>query len=319
MVIFAFHNAMFTSIVIYLFLLLVTTGLGLVLLWFGRKFMRLSSIARQDEIDLYEYGVTTPARVTGHRSVTRRTSSYYITYQYLATAADGTTETLTKEKAIYGSDYRNLNIGDSITVRYLPDKTRTERIEAGAREIYSPASWRVSGLIAIVLGVFLAVFGVVIVGYGVKYDAQKAAQETATANAPLATPNPSQQTATVVAIEATRSADGAMATILRDKLAPRIAVWKRVTDHTMHRVPGYDPELSLGEREIDYGYCDSGEFYTYVWFGFTSFDGYAFVDEDGRPEKCKPQEFSQIWLRNSGSLGNSWYAVSAASMVKTSP
>ncbi len=79
---------------------------------------------------------------------------------------------------------------------------------------------------------------------------------------------------------------------------------------------------------MDYGYCQRGSFYAYAWLRVTDrlrigdsintfFDGYGYVNE-GQPPDCYPKELSQVWLRNSGSLGDGWFAVSGATEVKLS-
>jgi Protein of unknown function (DUF3592) len=314
------------NLFIYLILLAVTVGIGAFMIWFGRMFMRVSAAAKQVNADLDARGVNAQAQIVNHRDVIGKTSSYYITYQYAATAADGTAQTLTNEEAIKSDDYRALNLGDQVTVRYLPDQPKTVRIESGAQETYTPTTWLVSAWVLIVLGALLAVFGAVLVFGAINSDNQKAAQATATAVARASTPNAVQKTATVQVAEATRQADVAMSAKLRLALAARIADWKSVGDRDIHRVLPPETDLGLDEIEIDYGYCDSGHFYTYVWFHFdrtnlvneifTSFDGYGYVEDDALPAKCYPKEYSSVWSRNSGSLGKSWYAVSGATNVK---
>ena len=304
-----------------LLILVVTGGMAILLIWFGRLWSRISTAEKQTDADLAARGVSAQAEVVNHRSSIGKTSSYYITYQYTVQTPGGTPSTYTSEDAIRGSDYRDLNLGDQITVRYLPDDPKTVRIVSGARPANTAQSYLVSGIILICTGVGLAIFGIILFIAGVNSTNRKAAQATAYTLQLSATPNERQKTATVQVAGATQQADLAIVNQLRDALAPRMAEWRKVTDHATHRVLPPETDLNLDEVEIDYGYCNSDHFYTYVWLQqertnlgyeiFVTLRGYGFVEES-QPQSCYPKEFGQVWLRDAGNLGHNWYTVNGA-------
>ncbi len=307
--------------------MLVLGGGAVVILWFSRLWLRKAAILRQVEYDLQQHGVTAQAKVMDRRIENRlatQTSRWYVTYQYSAASPDGTMMSLMSEDAIYASDYMHLHVGDLLTVRYLPDHPETVRIESGARELYTAWMWHLNSILAMVGGVLTAILGAgLFVGLTI-HDSQVAATATAQMQQWLATPDSVRATATAQSASATRQADIAALGPIQQALAAREVEWRKVQDKMMHHVLPPESDLEM-YKWIDYGYCDSNHFYTYVWlkseirdlgkYYFVTYDGVGYV-EGAEPKECYPKELGEVWSRDSGALGDGWYAVSGGRDVQ---
>ncbi len=308
--------------------LLILAGVGAFMIWFGRLFLSGASSVQQFEQKIMTEGVETDAEIVNNRVSTgsRGASYYFITYQYTAKMPDGQPQKLTSEDAVSHADYERLTLGSHITVRYLPGDPKSVRPGDGIRETFSSNTLRWSGWILAVLGIGLVIFGFVLFGVFTVKDNQTAAASTATTIRESATPNMAEIAATKQSATATMQYNQTTAAAVRDKVQPRLAGWKKVTDKVMHRVLPPETDLGLREVEIDYGYCANGAFYMYAWTRITDrlnlgyeidtfLEGFGYV-EGSTPPDCYPKELAQVWLRDAGTLGDNWYAINGATEVK---
>jgi hypothetical protein len=302
--------------------LLTMAAAGVFLIWFGRLYQKVGSYQKERDQQLDSEGIDTDAEITEKiYSPKNLISYYYLRYQYTATLPDGQSQQLTTTEPVSSGDYNRLKAGDHVTVRYMPGAPTIVRLGSGVRASSSAGMIRFSFIILMAIGVALILGGIAVFITATISDNERAAQSTAQTLRRSATPNVAEKTATVQAAAATAGTDQAMAAQIRSGLASRIPEWKKVNDRVMHRLRPPDTGLR-NIVEIDYGYCDQGSFYVYAWTQVTYrldmgkyvenfVDGYGYV-EGSTPPNCYPKELAQVWLRNSGSLGNDWYAVSGA-------
>jgi Protein of unknown function (DUF3592) len=314
---------------ISLVILLVLGGVGAFLIWYGRLWVKVADLKKQVDQQLDQQGVDTDAEIVNNRYAAggRGPTYYFLSYQYTVKDPDGQAKKFTNEEAVSSADYHRLKLGDPIKVRYLPDNPNVSRLGSGVHAAFNSPMMQLSGNVCVYIGVALAIFGVILAVGQTVSDNNRAASATAYMIQLRATPNTAQKTATVQIASATAQSDRITVNNIRNGLASRLADWKTVDDRVMHRVLPPETDLNLKEVEIDYGYCANGAFYLYVWTRIdyrldlkyeidTFFDGYGYV-EGSTPPNCYPREFSQVWLRNGGALGDDWYAVSGTTVLKT--
>jgi hypothetical protein len=307
--------------------LLILAAAGGFLVWFGKLWLKAAQFAQDFEQQLTLEGIETQAEVMDTRMVAgSKSAAYYLTLKYRATMPDGKPQNFTSEVSVSHGDHVRFTPGDEVTIRYLPSNPKSMRLGAEIQQPFNVSSIRLSGQIVVAIGVVTMLMGVVVFISSTANDNAKAAAATATTLQRSATPNTLQKTATVRGATATAQTDQAAVSKIQVALASRIPNWKQVTDRAIHWIPFGETNLNMGEIEIDYGYCANGAFYVYVWLRITDrlnlgyeyntfFAGYGYV-EGSTPPNCYPKELAQVWLRNSGSLGNDWYAVSGATVVK---
>lgn len=295
----------------------IIVGLGALLIWFGWMYRKVAQASRQLDEQMQREGHPIEAEIVNRRLVTRSrgATTYFITCRYTipsaAASPDAAPRVLMQEVTVTGVDYRHLKLGDTLTLTYLPSQPQTVRIASGARDALTTGMWSLSARIAIIVGVGIVLLGVYVLVALPSSVAPRAPR-------PTSVPDPR---GTSIAATATMQADEKELARLKSMLTPRFEGWRSVTDRKVHRLR--QPETGDGRViEINYGYCEAGQFYVYAWYHAERFDvgavynvflkGYGYVD-GASPETCFPSDYVEsVWLRNAGVLGAGWYAMSGA-------
>ena len=252
--------------------------------WAGLKARREAN--RLSESGKYGDGKIISRKETG----THRDRTFYVTFEYTAVAADGSTSTRTQEQEVKASHYNDLKEGTSVSVVYLPNANVTSSVTPEARlagqfedrsEVVSPFAYGSGCLIGAVL----------VIGIGLS-----------------AVVGQTQQVDVTATYIATASGDLA---VVQKALLPRIREWETVKDQSVHTIsPGIVGLSGVTQEQIVYGYCSDGTFYVFIpkqfHEGRTSdvhgSNGYGFYSK--QDDLCWPSG----WITaNEGDLGNGWF------------
>ena len=106
-------------------LLLFAFVFGVVLCAFGAAMLRLGSVVAAGDRKIAAEGVDAEAVITARRTVPGRGSDlHFLTFAYQVPASAGQPQRLTQEIEISDDDYRQLGLGDTLPIRYLPSAPR---------------------------------------------------------------------------------------------------------------------------------------------------------------------------------------------------
>jgi hypothetical protein len=132
------------SLILLSFVGLICAGLGV-----GLTAYAINEQAVQDT--LAQNGIVKLAVVTDGRVTRGRSTSYYLTYTY-DVEVNGEFETFSREETVSSTLYNKSDIGDRISIRYLPDDPGTAR---AVDEPFSGIVYVGLGAVFVLLGAFV--------------------------------------------------------------------------------------------------------------------------------------------------------------------
>jgi hypothetical protein len=142
-------------------LVLVAFVFGVVLCAFGAAMLRLGSVVAAGDRKIAAEGVDAEAVVTAHRTVPGRGSDLHqLTFAYQVPGTAGQPQRMSQEIEISEEDFRQLELGDKLPIRYLPSAPQEVILRGVAHDegLRNALIGGVGGLVAGALLIILCVY-----------------------------------------------------------------------------------------------------------------------------------------------------------------
>jgi Protein of unknown function (DUF3592) len=147
-------------------ILLIPFVLGGVLVAFGWWFIRMGMIMQTFDRQIASEGVDAEAVITDHRKVHvdlrngGGRNDYYITFEFTVNSPEESSKKITRETQISSDDYQRINPGESVAIRYLPNKPADVILLNGVHEQRVPF-FRNGGIAGICGGAVLILISII--------------------------------------------------------------------------------------------------------------------------------------------------------------